>query len=251
MLVAIILLIANSCQKDTERDDFSANLMVALREAFVEGERHAGLYVFTLEEYPCSNFEIDYNYTHVGGVRTIVFKGIPTQEECLAVFGPARAFIDLGEMDEGSHTVNLEVKHEILNTHFQVNDQRLIVNVLNGHHPSLGFHEKTMHRLPENYVWGYVHPKVTGEDEHYPVFLQKLLDSGATQKHLQPGNYGFFRVGQEDFYLFDNVDQYTPEQPFVIKFDNDFHLLEDIATNFRDDCVIALYSAKGHVYYNQ
>ncbi len=252
VLVATIVLFATSCRKESEKDEFSANLVVELREAFVKGQRHAGLYVATLEEYPCSNFEISYHYTHAGGVRMIVFEGIPKQEECLAEFGPARAFIDMGVMGEGAHAVTLEIGENSLNTRFQVEDEYLMVDVLNkGAATTLEFQEKTMHRLPQNHVWGYVHPKVPGDDTHYPVFLQKLAEAGAKEKHLQPGNYGFFRVAQDGLYLYDHVYQYMPGRPLVMTFEGEFQMLQDIAMNFRDHCVIALYSAKGHVFHNQ
>ncbi len=232
-------------------DDFSGKLMVELREVFAGESRQMALFVVTLEEYPCTNFEIEYTYTSVAGRRMILFEGIGLSEACLTAFGPARAFIGLGEMQEGSHDVHMEINRETIITSFDLNEDLLKLSVLGGYSPYLDFYEKEMHRLSADHVWGYVHSKMPGAETDYADFFARLWQVQAEEELLPPGNYGFFRIGEGYFVLFDHINHYMPENPFVIKFDGDFQVLQQIALEFNDEYMVSFYSGKGDVFFNQ
>ncbi len=250
-LTIVLNVLFLACQREPEMDDFSGKLMVELREVFNGEERQMALYVVTLEEYPCANFQIAYTYTHVAGRRMIIFEGIELSEACITAFGPARTFIGLGDMQEGSHDVHMEINRETIITSFEVKEDLLKMSVLGGYSPYLDFYEKVMHRLSAEHVWGYVHAKMPGAETDYSDFFAQLWQAQAEEETLPPGNYGFFRIGEEYFVLFDHIHHYMPENPIVIRFDGDFQVLREIALEFSEEYVIALYSGKGDVFLNQ
>ncbi len=240
-----------ACQKETEMDEFPGSLIVELRESFVNNERIPALYVVTQEEFPCANFYIDYTYSHADGQRKIRFNRLVLPGNCLTAFGRAKAFIELESMSEGIHPVYFEVNKNELLTEFHLDEDSLTVDMPLGKIGSILFAENIMYRLPDKYVWGYIHAKAPQSHNDYSQFFQQLLEAGAEEKHLEPGNYGFFRIDEESFVLFVHEMHFHPETPFVLLFDNDFEILTDIAYGLNDDFVIVLYSAKGDVYHNQ
>lgn len=232
-------------------DEFPGSLIVELRESFVENERIPAIYVVTQEEFPCANFYIDYTYSHTEGQRNIRFNRLVLPGNCLTAFGRAKAFIELESMHDGIHNVHLEVNNDKLLTEFHLATDILTVEMPLGKIWSIQFPETMMHRLSDDYVWGYVHAIAPQSHNDYSQFFKQLTEAGAEEKQLEPGNYGFFRVGEDSFVLFVHEMHFHPETPFVLLFDNDFQTLTDIAYSFSDDFVIVLYSAKGDVYHNQ
>lgn len=242
----------SSCSKDLPADDFPGKIVLEPREFFSGKDRHIALYAVTTEEYPCSNFLIGYNRSTTNGGTVIEFKGVQLADDCITIMGPAKAFIDLGLITEASGKMVFEISQEMVRSVFQTTAEYLKIIITEGGSTRLAFSETMMHRLPENYVWGYAHAKTAVGDDAYTVFLNKLHQSGAEKISLEPGNYGFIRVTEDkNMIIFDRKGQIESEHSFVFAYDDDFQILQSIAENFRDEFVIILYSAKGDHFHNQ
>ncbi len=250
LLLTATLLLSPACQKE-EVDGFQGVVTLELREEFVGGIRHQQLYALTRDEYPCANFFIDYDYTHIAGHRRILFKGLELPGACITAFAPAKALIDLRSMDPGSHEVDLEINEDLLMTRFQMQDELLEVQVIDGHSDHLSLLESTMHRLGPDHHWGYIQDLSVGSENAYEAFFADLWGSGAVELFPEEGNYGFFRVCQESFALFVHQGHFYPQKPFVFSFDGDFDVLADIAKVFREQYVIVLFNGEGKSYHNQ
>lgn len=82
-------------------------------------------------------------------------------------------------------------------------------------------------------------------------FFQDLWGIGAKEESLEPGNYGFFRVTEDDWYIFEHMQQYRPQNPFVFQFDEAFDQLCTLADEYSEHYVIVLYDTQGHYHHNQ
>ncbi len=254
VMMHISLLLAFSlaaCQKDGDMHDLSGTVVLELREHAPDGLRKLGLYAETREEYPCLNFEIEVDYTHTSDSRHIHFLGVKAPRICLTAIGPARTFIDLGEMDEGAHELQFMLNEEYSVVNLVVTEDHVEVKMISAHPEFLEFKEHEMHRLADNHAWGYIHAKSAEPDKEVEAFFQELWELGAVEETLDPGNYGYFRVTEEAWYYFDHLHQYQPQNPFVVQFDDDFSQLIDLADEYSDHFVIVLYDTQGSYHHNQ
>ncbi len=254
IIIHISLLLAFSlaaCQKDEDMHDLSGPVMLELREYAPEGERKFGLYAETKEEYPCLNFLIDYDLTHTSEGRHLHFLGVKAPTVCLTALGPAKSFVDLGEMDDGLHQLQFMLNEEYSEVNLLVSEEVIEVNMVSAHPGSLMFSEREMYRLDDNYAWGYIHAKSTKPDKEMGVFFQDLWELGATEESLDPGNYGFFRITKDAWYFFEHMQQYQPQNPFVFQFDEQFDQLCTLADDYSAYFVIVLYDVQGHYHHNQ
>lgn len=240
-----------ACQKEEEMHDLSGVVVLELREHAPDGERKLGLYAETKDEYPCLNFLIDYELSHSSDVRHLHFPGVKAPTVCLTALGPAKALIDLGGMDDGLHHLQFLLNEEYSEVKLQVSDTLVEVNIVSIHPGSLEFREKVMFRIDDNHAWGYIHAKSTKPDKEMAAFFQDLWDIGAKEKNLDPGNYGFFRITDDNWYFFDHMQQYRPQNPFVFQFDEDFDLLRTLADDYSEHYVIVLYDTQGQYHHNQ
>ncbi len=240
-----------ACQKDDEIHDLSGMMLLELREHLVNGERQMALYAETREEYPCLNFYLEYSYTKDSDSRHIHFEGVRAPRVCLTAIGRAKAFLSLGEMEEGKHEVQFLINEEFLVSNFLVSEDVLEVKMISDSPEFLEFREKEMHRLGDNHAWGYIHPKSGDQEKEIETFMQELWDMGAIEESLDPANYGFFRITQEAWHFFDHLQEYKPQNPFVFLFDDGFEALTTLADNYSDHFVIVLYDTQGNYYHNQ
>ncbi len=254
IIIHISFLLAISlaaCQKDKDMHDLSGTVMLELRELAADGERKFGLYAETKEEYPCLNFLIDYDLTHTSDGTHLHLSGVKAPTVCLTALGPAKAFVDLGKMDDGLHQLQFMLNEEYSEVNLLVSKEVVMANMVTIHPVSLEFSEHEMYRLADNHAWGYIHAKSTKPDKEMGAFFQELWELGATEENPDPGNYGFFRITEGAWHYYDHMHQYQPQNPFVFQFDDAFEQLSDLADDYSAHYVIVLYDALGQYHHNQ
>lgn len=254
IITHVTLLLAFSmaaCQKDEDIHDLSGTVVLELREHAADGLRKLGLYAETKEEYPCLNFAIEFEYTQASNSRHIHFLGVKAPRVCLTALGPAKTFLNLGEMDDGVHELQFMLNEEYSVVNLLVSEELVEVKMISAHPKFLIFREHELYRLTNSHAWGYIHAKSTEPDKEMELFFLDLWDLGATEETLEPGNYGYFRITDEAWYYFDHMHQYQPQNPFVIQFDDEFDQLRDLADEYSEHFVIVLYDAQGHYHHNQ
>lgn len=148
-----------ACQKDEEMHDLDGAVMIELREHAPEGQRMIGIYAETKDAYPCLNFLIDYTLAHIAEGRHLHFHGVKAPSICLTALGPARAFVDLGDMDGGLHQLQILLNEEYSEVNLLVSKTQVSVNIVSMEPGSLEFSEHEMLRLGDKHTWGYIHPK--------------------------------------------------------------------------------------------
>lgn len=252
VLMPVCLLFLSGCRKNDSLIDFPVALTLELREVFLNDARHTALFVSTVQEYECINYEIEFQYTQTTQHRHIAFTGIYVPSTCATAIGPATAYILLGEMDTDRHDVLFDIDKDLLKTAFDVDDSSIHVVVEEGETELLDFVEYTMKRLPEDYVWGYIIARSSANQNSFDDFFDKLWNTGALPQDLPPGNYGFFRITEDkEMILFSYDVSYCPDHFFICTTDNDFYKLQAVAESFSAHYVIVLFSARGDYYHNQ
>lgn len=242
----------SGCHEKETLVAFPVPLEIEIRELYHQKERQLGIMVKTLQEYECLNYGIEYEYTYNSDHRIIEFKSIFLPSMCITALGPAKSFIYFGVMEEGKHEAHFKINGGELITDFRVSKDKITVIVNEDYGNGLiGFTEKSIIRLSDDYIWGYLVPETSDEDFDYNVFLDHLRKAGAQKEEPGPGNYGFFRITDEEVIIFDHDNSYKPVIPFICTFDGEFESLKQIADMFSNECLIIIYSARGDYYRNQ
>ena len=239
------------CQDDDESYMFPVSMEIELRELVVDAERQPGVFLSTLRDYECLNYEISYDYTHHGDQRRLVIEGISKPTMCITSIGPATALVPLGAMQTGEHIVEFAIGNDNISTSFDLDQDLLNISVLDGVSDYLKFAETQMHRLPDDYVWGSILPKTGGEQVDFSAFFKDLWSQGAEQQEPQPGNYGFFKVLEDETVFFDGSHEFSPKNPFFCIFPYEFELIQQISIQHADHFIIVLYNTAGASFRNQ
>lgn len=250
--ILVVLFFLTSCNKEDESAEFSGHLSIELRKFFGNGTRNTALLVVSREEYPCSNFEIKYETSLSGNRKLINFSGIKLYDACVTSVGPAKAYIDLGAIPPGSQDdLVFVVNNESVSTSLTGDHEIIALDVVKGDNTYIEIKNARITRLPGNFIWGYIHSKADDGEVDGESFCQSLWDAGVVKEELPPGNYGFFSISDGKFELFESEYTYLAENYFLGSYDGEFGMLKDIAVEFREEYVIAIYSGLGDIFHNQ
>lgn len=251
LLLTVFSMALFNCAEKEKLIDFPVAMEIEIRKHFYQKERQIGLFVKTVQEYECANYQIEYDYTHNAEQRIVDFKGIILPSSCLTAFGPATAFVNFGHMDENQHQVQFLIDQDYLITDFLIGKDKISIIYREDETDLIGFAEKTIYRLTDDYVWGYVLPKSAGHDVDTNDFFNALWKAGAKMQELSPGNYGFFRITGEDMIIFDQEVSHRATFPIICTYEGQFETLSQIADDFSHELIIVLCSAQGDYHRNQ
>ncbi len=239
------------CVDKDDMIDFPVAMEIEIRELFHQNERQLALLMKTVQEYECANYQIEYDYAHQAEKRIVELKGIILPSMCLTAFGPATAFVNFGTMDQGRHEVHFLIDEDYLFTDFLISEDKINVFEKVDEIGLIGFVDKTVYKLSDDYVWGYVMPKTSGDYFDPKNFLDAIWEAGAKNQELSPGNYGFFRITEEEMIIFDHEISHYASFPIICTYEGQFEALSQIADDFAHEFVIVLYSAQGEYHRNQ
>lgn len=242
----------SACQQEDDMHDLSGVVMLELRETCVDQERHVALYAETREQYPCLNFFIEYAVIQGSSQTNVYFKGLQVPKICLTALGPAMAIVETGLMNPGQHPVNFHLNEEDLNTLFHLSEDLLQVELLSDNVEFLEFTELEMHRLSDYHYWGYIQVLRSDSDKNAADFYEDLWDAGAQPVSLEPGNYGFFRIKEEEeTILFDGTYHRKVQNPLLFQFDGDVDVIRDLANDYSENLAISFSNPLGEHHDNQ
>ncbi len=195
LLIASTLLIFSSCLK-IEKEYYpigSVNLKVV--EGISPDTRAIFLQFYTVEQFPCVNYFIRYDYDNNAGNLNINLKDIEKNDFCFTAQGPATAELNIGSYLNGTYQFNLTIGDAANAGILVVTPSRYILNF-----PSpdkLVLVTDTLNRIPENTFWGYV----AYDNQEFAGVAQSVLDSlenrGAVPAMLIPGDFGYFTLDSD------------------------------------------------------
>jgi hypothetical protein len=167
-------------------------------EIYKTSPRTFQLHCTTERQYSSGSNPIRFVKQQTDGTIDISFKGV-AEIGMTADIGPARAYIDLGPLAEGTYALNLHNGSVVQRGTLIVTKESFTVEMADN--DTFGFVVNTLNRIPENTIWGYVGLSVAES------FIADLIGIGASEKSYIPGFYREFEIDENG-----NVVQ--PKEPY-------------------------------------
>lgn len=159
-----------------------------------------GLWIESKKTYPCGNYPVEADVRTMPGEIDVLLKETTAPSPCLGDPAPARSFIPVGNLADGTYRFRLSLSPVVVSEGW--------LTVQNGHYElslsqeqGIDFQNRVLESLPGEFVWGYA---LTPEESDKPVadqFSQSLKPLTA-EANLAPGFYGYFTVSGAGKYFF-------------------------------------------------
>ncbi len=205
---------------------------------------------FTEEDYECINYIIRHTSTSTAGNIDINLIDIEKTALCLTNHGPALVIIELDSYQPGNYQVLVKVG-DVTNTgSLEVTEERYVITFDDPE--MLTAQYDTLHRIPDDMIWGIVGYYSEEGELIVDSFLDSLENIGAQPRVLSTGDYGYFQadsIGQiiapeglefnfTKTFVYDYSEPMGPVQEAINYFSN-------IYTN---DLYIYLYNSEGEIF---
>ncbi len=185
-----------SCQKTKEDEtvivtrapEFKVDLFE--QRDFVNGNPSFGLWISSVETFPCSNYHIEGTVQTSSSEISIQFNDVGQPDTCLGVAGPAQSFMAIGNLPEGNYQFSLTLGNAIENAGtLSVYPDRYELSVADPQ--AIDFQNPVLKKIPDGLAWGYI---ATPDDAALALAAAFLADlkNITTENSLQPGFYGYF-----------------------------------------------------------
>jgi len=205
--LGLLLLSGPACDSLKDEDP---DIVVTFTEFTVDlyQQRHPGtgvpvfgLWIESLKTFDCSNFRIEAVTEITPGAIAVRLKEINAPDTCRGNPGPARGFLPIGALADGTYPFTLQLNPAI------VNKGTLIVE--NGRYTldlpeplGVDFQNRILEPFPAgDFVWGYALTPVEADQPVADQFIQTLKPL-TVEPGLAPGYYGDFTVSGAGQYFF-------------------------------------------------
>lgn len=248
-LVLLAFLLFSSCLKIKKESLPLGPVNLGFFETLSPDARYLGLYFYTDEQFPCTNYFINYDYSSDMGNLDIHLKEVEATDFCITATGPATAQMNLGIYQAGNYQVNIKVVNAANVGTLQVTPTSYILMMNNPQ--MLTLLTDTLYRIPENTIWGYVAYNKTEYDTVATAFLDSLEQRGAEPINLIPGDYGYFTLTEDgELTLIDQPDTEFSLN-FINKFEGEDDEIKDIISyfyiNHNNEVFILVRTSEGKV----
>lgn len=161
-----------------------------------------GLWVESIAKYACPGYSIRTQTTLDGNVLSLQILEVEKPEVCVGDSSPARQFVPLGTLPQGSYTLTITlgeagalVSEGVLKVDTDVYE--LTMPETKG----FDLQNRVLKVLPAQCLWGYV---LTPQEMQTPVANQFVADLKTLtgEPVLEPGFYGYFTVSGSGQYFF-------------------------------------------------
>lgn len=195
-----------------------------------------GLWVETVKaDYPAGNYRIVSQLEGGAGQLHIRLNEVAEPDQPDGVPGPARAFIPVGALADGTYNLTIQLGETLFNDG--------VLTVAQGHY-ELGFAEPTvgidvqnrvLNTIPAGTVWGYVRTPTEIQQPAANAFLLNIKDY-TEEAELPAGYYGYFTVaGTGQVFFHRSVAPEGPAQLFVRRLSADPNALRGLLNSYRND----------------
>ncbi len=192
-----------------------------------------GLWVESVTDYDCSGYGIDAAVSVQNNRIAVTLLGVVSPSPCAGSPAPARQFLPIGSLPDGTYDFSLSLRDAI------VNEGTLTVS--NGHYvlslpdqQGIDFQNLVMEHLPEGVIWGYAgvpnEPAKPVADE-FIFDLKKITEDAA----LPPGFYSYFTVsGTGDVTFHKRIAPSVVAEQFVRRLADAPDALKSLLQNYRN-----------------
>lgn len=198
LLLLGILPFLPSCQNAKDEDvvivttapEFQVDLFEQ-RDA-VDGHPEFGLWIQSLEKYPCNNYVIEYSVQMTDGKIEVHLNDVTSPDTCHGSVASARAFIPIGNLSPGTYPFALALGNAINNEGtLSVFEDRYEMSL-----PSpqgIDFQNLVVRKMKPGLLWGHIATPDAATSGRAIDFLNELK-SITSEPALAPGYYSYFTV---------------------------------------------------------
>lgn len=202
----------------------------------VDGTPLFGLWVESMAQFDCGNYQVQ-AITDVGASTiSIQLVDIRKPDICAGDPGPARGFLPIGPLANGTYTFTLALNTAIQNEG--------ILSVQNGHYElnlqeqrGIDFQNRVLETLPDGYVWGFVNMPSEQDQPLADQFIQNLKQI-TEAPILTPGFYSYFTIsGTGQYFFHRSIAPSEQHRPFLRRLNGAPDDLRVLLQGYRNDSV--------------
>ncbi|TNE54284.1 MAG: hypothetical protein EP344_14380 [Bacteroidetes bacterium] len=225
-VLGFTLLILGGCYTTQEEDpeiivtldpEFTVDLYE--ERAPADGSPTFGLWMESKAEYACSNVQIEAITQVTGKTIEVQMLEIRQPDSCQSGPGPARGFLPIGALANGTYTFRLSLNPVIINTGtLYVQDGRYELSL--SRQQGVDFQNRVLETLQEGYLWGYA---LTPDEQQQPTadLLVQQLKGVSQDANLPAGFYGYFTVsGTGQYFFHRSIAPAGTHKPFLRRLGN-------------------------------
>lgn len=198
-----------------------------------DGTPQFGLWVESTSLYKCPGFSIDAQVTVQGYNVAIALLGVTEPAICAGDSAPAKQFIPIGDLADGTYAFSLSLRDVIVNKGFlTVTSGRYSLSLPGAQGVFVG--NFVLETIPDGVIWGYA---VTPDEASQPVASGFLSDlkTLSTENNLPPGFYSYFTVsGAGNIELHKSIAPAVGFKSFVRRLSGSPDALSNLLQGYRD-----------------
>jgi hypothetical protein len=184
----------------------------------------------TTNNYECLNYPIRYeNSTSTGNIDVRLID-IEKTDFCLTAIGPATAEVNLGNYQTGSYPVKITIGNVENSGTLHVTNAQYILYLNSPQMMTIA--SDTLNRIPDSFIWGYAASSDTTDFPIVEAFLDSLENIGAAPVSIMQGEYGYFKIDQENEIEPLEVSNWSHSINFYYKFDESEAVLKDLVYHY-------------------
>lgn len=201
--------------------------------AAADGTPTFGLWVESTEKYECPGYGVAAEVAVQNGSITVTILGVTKPAPCVGDSAPARQFIPIGDLADGTYKFNLSLRDVIENEgSLTVSDGLYTLSLPDAQ--GVVIENFTLSTLPDGIVWGYA---ATPDEASQPVADNFLTDlkTLTTENGLVPGFYSYFTIsGTGNITFHKSVAPVGAAKYFVRRLSASPDALKGILQNYRN-----------------
>lgn len=238
LLFTLLLLALASCkmvEDDVVVVTLSPEYSVDLFEqrSAADGTPQFGLWVESMANYPCPGYSVDAQVTVQNGNIGVVLLGVLAPAICEGDSAPAKQFLPIGNLADGTYTFSISLRDVIVN--------KGALSVTNGQYKlslpntqGVFIENFILDPLPDGIIWGYA---ATPDEPSEPVADNFLTDlkTLSIENDLPPGFYSYFKLsGTGNISLHKSIAPAGVSRPFVRRLTASNDALKGLLQGYRD-----------------
>lgn len=184
----------------------------------------------TTNNYECLNYPIRYENSTSAGNIDVRLIDIEKTDYCLTAAGPATAEVNLGNYQTGSYPVKITVGNVETSGELHVTNAQYILHLSNPQKITMA--SDTLNRVPDSFIWGFAAWNDSTDFLIVETFVDSLENSGAAPISIMQGEYGYFKIDQENEIEPLEVSNWSHSINFYYKFDESEAVLKDLVYHY-------------------
>lgn len=232
---------------DVAFSPIDTRINIGIFEEIEQDGRKIFLMLKTEEVYSPTGSKILSSISRDGNTYQIELTELDISDIGAAIFAPATAFFELGDMENGDYLISITINGEIVKSMIVVSESGFHLSVQPNN--ILTIAQSAILRIPQTTIWGQAE---SCTPEPYRLFLDSLLFLGAEPHGLQEGNYRYFEVFSPDSFDTHSAMGMRYGEYFLYDFDADTLILRNLVKRFAkrygDSVNVQLDGGRGELY---